>query len=320
VPASTQSWGTEFWAVDLANANVPNVDDLNALPFAVGVFNPNDEAVMVTAEDAEDYQLTVPVAAGRAGFLILDRRDVRGTVGGSLAYRISSPQPIAAWQHNPLLPEEASEEHLSVDGSLLLPAPMLGTRYRVMTREQSFQFLPGYLTVIATAPTQVRVTVTARTSPGEGIRALMPGERLDVELNRGDVLNLQTHGPGADLTGSLVEADQPVVVFGGSEGANAPNTNHCVDGACVANPEVACNDNYDCNDARLNTCCADHIEAQLPPISALGRQHVAARTAARGEAPDLWRILAVEDGTQVETVPPQALYTRLRLDRFNPIR
>ena len=100
-----------------------------------------------------------------------------------------------------------------------------------MTREQSFAQLRGFLTVVAIKeePTTVSVTVTARTQGGVGgIPAMEPGERFEAVLNQFDVLNIKTGAPGADLTGSSIESSQPVVVFAGSEAANVPNTNHCI--------------------------------------------------------------------------------------------
>jgi hypothetical protein len=191
-----------------------------------------------------------------------------------------------------------------------------------MTREQSFDNLRGYLTVMGIEgerPTRVRVTVTAQTRPGPGgIPALMPGQTFETDLSQYDVLNIETNAPGADLTGSLVEADAKVVVFGGSEAANVPNTNHCVDidpmtrvGVCEFKRDEPCSDNYDCNDARLNTCCADHLEEQLFPVETLGTRYIATKSFDRGNEDDYWRILAVEDDTKVETVPPQAVLPTL---------
>ena len=241
----------------------------------------------------------------------LPHRDVDHTGVAPLAYRVRSSIPIVAYQFNPL----DNEEVFSNDASLLLPSHVLGKRYRVMTREQSFARLRGFLTVIAIKeePTTVKVTVTAITQAGvSGIPAMNPGDSHEVILNQYDVLNIETSAPGADLTGSLIEANQDVVVFGGSEAANVPNTNHCIEideydglGVCEYDRDIQCRDNYDCNDNRLNTCCADHIEQQLFPIATWGRHYIASKSYERGEERDYWRIMAAEDDTKVETVPPQ---------------
>ena len=132
-----------------------------------------------------------------------------------------------AYQFNPL----DNEEVFSNDASLLLPSHVLGKDYLVMTREQSFDRLRGFLTVVAVSeePTQVTVTVTAQTQQLTGaIPPLMPGDTFTTVLNKFDVLNIETGAPGADLTGSRIVASENVVVFGGSEAANVPNTTHCI--------------------------------------------------------------------------------------------
>ncbi|MFZ4738201.1 MAG: IgGFc-binding protein [Bradymonadia bacterium] len=315
--------GCDYWAADLDNAFVPGGEegflDAAAEQYAVVVSNPHPEYTgEVTVRNNEEIVEQAVLPPLGLHVFNLPRRDIDGTVLVPHAYRIQSSIPIVAYQFNPL----ENENVFSNDASLLLPSHVLGKKYYVMTREQSFAQLRGYLTVIgidAERPTRVRVTVTAPTRPGTGdIPALQPGETYEVDLNQYDALNLQTNAPGADLTGSLVEADSNVVVFGGSEAANAPNTNHCVDidpetgrGVCEYKRDEPCGDNYDCNEARLNTCCADHLEEQLFPVETLGRRYIATKSFDRGNEDDYWRILAVEDDTKVETVPPQAMIPTL---------
>ncbi len=345
--------GCDYWAADLDNAFVPGGSgflDAAAAPYAVVVSNPHPDftaEVSIYEKDGADADLVTVQSAlvpplGLQVFL-LPRRDADGTVQAYRAYRVRSSIPIVAYQFNPL----DNEDVFSNDASLLLPSHVLGDRYLIMTREQTFDRLRGYLTVIGIdeEPTTVRVTVTAPTQPGVGgIPALMPGDTFETTLHAFEVLNIETHAPGADLTGSLVEADAHVVVFGGSEAANVPNTNHCIGrdanhcvevdevtgegvceydrtapcrgddecgGVCEYDPTVPCEDNYDCNDANLNTCCADHLEQQLFPIATWGRHYIGTKSYDRGLENDYWRILAAEDDTKVETVPPQAIIPTL---------
>lgn len=308
--------GCEYWAVDLDNALVPGGErgflDAAGEQYAVVVSNPHP-SITGTVRVLNNEELVDSAVVPPLGLHVfnLPRRDADGTVLAPLAYLIRSSIPIIAYQFNPL----DNVDVFSNDASLLLPSHVLGKRYYVMTREQSFDRLRGYLTVVGIReePTRVRVTVTAPTMPGTGgIPALRPGETFETVLNQFDVLNIETNAPGADLTGSLVEASQEVVVFGGSEAANAPNTNHCVDidpetgmGVCEYKRDEPCETNYDCNEARLNTCCADHLEQQLFPVSTWGTHYIATKSYDRGLENDYWRILAAEDDTKVETVPPQ---------------
>jgi hypothetical protein len=318
--------GCDYWAADLDNAFVPGGDGfLNAAraPFAVVVSNPHPtftaQVVVHNNEEAVDDTLVPPLGLH---VFNLPHRDIDQTSITPRAYRVRSSIPIVAYQFNPL----ENEEVFSNDASLLLPSHVVGDEYYVMTREQSFDRLRGFLTVIGIGeePTQVSVTVTARTQPGVGgIPAMVPGDTFETVLNQFDVLNIETSAPGADLTGSKITASQSVVVFGGSEAANVPNTNHCVDvdpvdglGQCEADRDVPCRNNYDCNDARLNTCCADHLEQQLFPIKTWGRRYVASKSYDRGEENDYWRIIASEDDTKIETVPPQTVIPTLNAGQW----
>jgi len=309
--------GCDYWAVDLDNAFLGSGDDLldaAGAPFAVVVSNPHPEFTgevsVYNNEELVDQAILPPLGLH---VFNLPRRDVDGTTIAPLAYHVRSGVPIVAYQFNPL----DNEEVFSNDASLLLPSHVLGDEYIVMTREQSFDSLRGYLTVVGISeePTVVNVTVTAPTQedPMGEIPALSAGESLMVTLNAYDVLSLQTNAPGADLTGSRVIADRPVVVFGGSEAANVPNVNHCVEvdertgeGVCEYDGLTVCSTNYDCNLAFLNVCCADHLEQQLFPVNTWGRRYVATKSFDRGLEDDYWRVLAAYDDTKIETEPPVA--------------
>ena len=309
--------GCDYWAVDLDNAFVQGRDgflDAASAPFAVVVSNPNPEYTGVVGV-YDNERLIEEAILPPLGLHIfnLPRRDVEGTILAPLAYRVKSSIPIIAYQFNPL----DNEEVFSNDASLLLPSHVVGEDYIVMTREQSFDRLRGYLTVVGIndEPTSVTVTVSAPTSSGPigGVPALETGESYSVVLNAFDVLSLQTGSPGADLTGSIVTADKPIVVFGGSEAANVPNTNHCVNidprsgqGVCQYDGETICSDNYDCNNASFNVCCADHLEQQMFPTKTWGSYYVATKSFDRGLELDYWRILASQDNTKIETIPPVA--------------
>jgi hypothetical protein len=314
--------GCEYWAVDLDNAFVPGGKsgyyDAAGSQFAVVVSNPNakleatievyDSDGKVLFDSNQQPMEEGPLLPGELRIINLPRRDVNSTVLAPLAYRISSSVPITAYQFNPL----ENVEVFSNDASLLLPENVLGKWYIVMTREQTFELLRGYVTVVATQPgeTVVTITVTAPTLPDNGIPHLKPGESITRTLKQFDVFNIETNKPGADLTGTVVLSTRRVAVFGGSEASNAPNTAHCVlpdegDGLgyCKYDGETACDTVLDCLD--FNTCCADHLEHQMFPVKTWGKHYIASRTFPRGSERDVWRIMAAENNTQITTVPPQ---------------
>lgn len=330
--------GCDYWGVDLDNAFVPGgasgfLDAQNA-QYAIAVANPpespRDAVVEIWRKEAGEIEKVpfdvngdpLPVAPLKPGELRvykLPPRNINGTLLDAKAYRVTSSVPIIAYQFNPL----TNEEVFSNDASLLLPATLLGRDYIVMTREQTFDSLRCYLTVVAVMPgeTQVSIDFTGSTMAGykypqqpteEEIKHYEPGQTAYFTLQQYDVLNIETDRPGADLTGSIVRSDNRIAVFGGSEASNAPNTARCIDvdpitekGVCEYDPNKSCSDLMDCVGAGFNTCCADHIEQQLFPVKTWGTKYVASKSWDRGMESDIWRIMAAKDNTQVLLVPPQ---------------
>jgi hypothetical protein len=330
--------GCDYWGVDLDNAFVPGGGrgyyDAAGAQYAIAVANPPDSPVPTLVEvwykeggvekkvpyDVDGNALeTEPMQPGDLRIYRLPRRDVNGTVLAPQAYRVTASAPVIAYQFNPL----ANENVFSNDASLLLPAMLLGKEYYVMTREQTFDSLRSFITVVAVLPgeTVVSVEVTAPTMVGsiypgapneEEIPHMEPGETRIFKLQQYDVLNIETDRPGADLTGTLVLSDQRVAVFGGSEAANAPNSARCVnidpiteEGFCEYDGETPCKDLMDCVYAGYNVCCADHLEQQIFPVATWGTTYVATKSVDRGQESDIWRILAAEDNTQIVLVPSQ---------------
>jgi len=325
--------GCEYWAVDLDNAHVPGGDtgwfDAQGAQFSIVVGNPSEKYaaevsiyLKVMSSEAEKYEEGVgeevlvqtgsgglpldlsPIPPGELRIFRLEPRNVDATVLDSLAYRIDTSIPVTVYQFNPL---DNLQEVFSNDASLLLPVDVLGKYYIAMTREQTFTNLRGYVTVVAVKDdTQVSLTVTAPTMASNGFDHLQPGDTIVVNMDRYDVFNIETYEPGADLTGTVVLSNHNVAVFGGSEASNAPNTATCgSDGFCEWDGETPCESLLDC--IEFNTCCADHLEQQMLPVKTWGTSYLATKSMERGAEKDIWRIMAAENGTQVTTLPEQAL-------------
>ena len=327
--------GCEYYAVDLDNANVPcGRDELGNIrycdaansQFAVVVSNPDPSTTVYGM--VMDSPIDVPVTAPECGvfpeqdgyvqgftiaprgivILELPARNVEGTRVESLAYRLVSNSPLTAYQFNPL----ENVEVFSNDASLLLPTSTAGTDYWMMTREQTFDDLKGFVTVVGISkePVEVTVTVSTKTLPGDGIPGMRAGDTYTTRLSAYEVLNIETNQIGADLTGSRVQAEGPVLVFGGSEASNAPNTNRCnlETGRCEFDESILCgcedgdldcSPHIPCTTSALITCCADHLEQQLFPVETWGRRYLAVRSVQRGAEQELWRVLAREDDTTI---------------------
>ena len=326
VAAARRSYeGCEYWAVDLDNAVTDDEGAAAAQQYAVVVTNPLEipATVTVSVNDADPgappsvrevavVHLARVEGGGDLAIIDLPAREVDGTSDprlndgpgtflSSRAYHIVSTAPIVAYQFNPL----ENVNVFSNDASLLLPPQSLDGNYDVLSWPQTLAKtndsnsnggvnFRGYLTIVGTAAdTGVSVTVATATVPGGGIPATIPGDTLRFQIGPFDVVNLETGAFNADLTGSQVHADKPVVVFSGTEASDVPFY----------------------SSLSMRQCCADHMEEQLFPTSALASQFVAVKTPQRtkyvrragydvalvDDEVDYWRVLAVKNGTTITT-------------------
>ncbi|HEY3874790.1 MAG TPA: choice-of-anchor D domain-containing protein, partial [Candidatus Kapabacteria bacterium] len=101
---------------------------------------------------------------------------------------------------------------------------------------------------------------------------------FNIILNKGDAYLVEGsyHDVTNDLTGSLIESDQPVAVFSGHHRTAIPDTAVNIDGSPSR----------------------DHCVEQLPPVSAWGDSALVVPYATSA-LPDLVRIVCSEDGTQL---------------------
>ena len=329
--------GCEYWPVDLDNAVVPT-GNAAAQQYAVIVSNPQpDVAAKVTIE--EDTALpgqpneprvvaTATVGVRHLEVFKLGPREVDGSppdtpnggTGTALsrqAFRLRSSFPIVAYQFNPL----ENVNVFSNDATILLPAAALnatGRAYVVGGWPQTiarsddpatnFGFdLRAFLTLVGTTPdTHVHVKTKARIIPGGPLTNGVPaGSEFDATLQPFEVLNLETGDFNADFTGSTIDSDKPTVVYVGSEASDAPKFDTIAERAC----------------------CADHLESQLTPLRAVGRSYVIGRMPNRSRAvaaaggavqpfpePELYRVVAIADGTTTVTTTLPAPYDKLTLD------
>ncbi len=318
--------GCEYWAVDLDNARISSSENAAAQQFAVVVSNPSGMTAHVVVERnladpgwpvLLEVLTEVDVPPQGLKIITLPWAEVDGSAPGtydtgthtaltSHAFRVRSNVPIVAYQFNPL----ENVDVFSNDASLLVPSSALDREYRVLGWPQTIadtdnpatdfhRNLRAFLTVVGIEQgTDVDITVTTDVVGSTAIPPMVAGETRTFHLGPFDVLNLETGDYLADFTGSLVVADNPVVVFSGNEASDVPYV-----------PDLS-----------TRQCCADHLEHQLFPLSSAGTEFVAARTPARtpavaaagapisvlDEEPEYFRILATENNTMVVTTlePP----------------
>ncbi len=322
--------GCEYWAADLDNAVIDATDNAAAQQYAIVVSNAQPDVpvhVTVYQDDSSPGAVNAPyqIASGTIApynlqVFKLGPREVDGSPPGQFntgsgtaltrhAFQIITDFPVSAFQFNPL----DNVDVFSNDASLLKPrealaltAPGLQPVYAVagwpqtiaVTDDPATNFdaanptnLRAFLAIIGTsAGTKVRVHTNAAVVPGGPVPATPAGGVVEATIGPFDVLNLETGGFLADFTGSVIEADQPVVVFSGSECSDAPHYTTLAE----------------------RRCCCDHLENQLDPLRTAGKQfaiaHNPSRTAAVGAAgggvaevpePDFVRFVSASRGGAV---------------------
>lgn len=352
--AEPSNVGCDFWAVDLPNEAVrtPIMNDAAAQQYSVVIANNQDYEVQIQvlknngrvgAAVAEQVVTNTTVAPHTIRQIDLPMREVDGTMGqngtymlgsGSNtfvsphAYHVISSGPVVAYQFNPII------QQFSNDASILIPIQALGRHYYVFGWPTAnpcgpppgdplyLESIPDRtsITVVGVEDnTQVTVNATHPITASGGdtgftIAATPAGTPITFTVNRYDVVHLESDQPSVpiqmcfnfldrdgDFTGSLVTSNKKIAVFTGAErgigfgGAMPPPGPGWEEG---------------------DTCCTDHLEDQLFPTTALGREFVVSRSPVRStdpnwQEPDVYRVLASEDGVVVTTslAPPQDTFT-----------
>lgn len=289
------NFGCDFFAVDLLNGAYSG---LPTDQFAIVVSNVSStRTAHVTVDSTGGTVLfeadVAPLAVGK---FLPERRQRTTTNLEALAFHIQSDIPVVAYQFNPL----NNVGVYSNDATLLVPVSSLDTEYLVMTRGTSLKDLPGYFVVVAvedeTEVSFIPSSTSSGTQPSPGAAPVIPPVPAGVAyplsrvMNKYDVLqvlaaidNTNLAKP-SDLTGTAITADKPIMVFGGSAGAEVPAGNKY----------------------------ADHLEEVMYPISAWGKTYAVAG-APRGVEPSYVRFLAYKDGTAVTLTPDPATGTGTKL-------
>lgn len=257
--------------------------DADGSPFAVVVSNPHNFAVDVTISNGGGTTDTVSVLANEVATLYpaemgFDDQSAGSTSVASLAYKVTTTAPVAAYQFNPL----DNENVFSNDGSLLIPRHTFDTDYYALTWQglevrPASNDLSSYVAVVAWQDaTVVTVTPSADVVAGLTTPGITAGTPTEFTMNAFDVLNLEAGGVG-DLTGTRVQVtgglDATVGVFAGHEAVSilSPGAN----------------------------CCADHIEEMMFPTSTWGSEFAVAHSKVRVDESDILRIMAQSANTTV---------------------
>lgn len=266
--------GCAFWAADLDNISSGGGD---VAQFAVTISNGTAREVSARVETGGgNLEWEGALAPGALQVVPLGPQNVNDSALSSNTYRITTDFPVTVHQFNPL----NNEGVFSNDASLLLPATSVGREYIVngWPTVTASSDLKAFVAIVAVAEGTTEVTVTSpiATLAGSGVAALRPRVPETFSMTQGQILSFTTGDTAAvGFTGMEILATQNVAVFSGSECANIPVDN--------------------------NFC--DHLEEQLFPVDTWGNQFVGGKFEPRGTEPDIWRVVAAEDGTNVMTNP-----------------
>jgi IgGFc binding protein len=299
------------WGVVLANAGEAPADvviEQNDAPYGKPVSTSSVHKVTIAPGSLDEFTMPVRIVdcAAKPGDFASP-----GTCLSSNAFRITSTVPIVVYQFNNLA------HGYSTDASLLLPTTSVGTKYRVTGWPVAHSFpSPGafvqrsYVTIVGTKPgTNVTIKPSWRLKGNGPVAPTAAGALLKMQIGPFDVLNLESDDATlmecfammtppycADLTGTAVDADQPIAVWSGTEesGVGIPEG-----GPMPPDPSSM-------------GCCNQHLEEQLFPVESFGKKFLVTRSPIRSDSnftdwvePDVLRFVGAAATATVTTNLPK---------------
>lgn len=266
------SEGTDFWVCFMRNSIEADRDPIT------GQVNKQDVVdLQLFIAGSEDCKATIEIdgllfkreVLLRGGTVVSVKIDTAAQMRSSekierLAIHVTATKPVSVYGLN--------HRFMTTDTYLGLPVTALGYEYRIMSYEKlrDDPLLISQFGIIATEDsTFVTINPTTPTLGGKS-----RGVPFSVLLKRGDAYNVVA-APGrrfgkADLTGTLIQSNKKIAVFGSHSGAYIPN-----------NEKAGYN----------------HLVEQMPPVAYWGRHYYVGMLA--GCTRSAYRVLAAEGGTKV---------------------
>ena len=258
VGSNYSSVGTDFWVAFPENDDV----EFNTNPPILDLFISAQEGATGTVSVPGDgFEQSWTAGVNGVATVTLPVDDEVYTANGveNKGVHIVSDNPVSVYA--------IDHVQYTTDGYTAIPTPSLGTDYRVMAYENDVTTGAGNygsrFTVVAT----VDGTILHITPSATDIKP-MP---TTVTLNAGQVYQFQDDvNYGSDVTGTQIQSNEPVAVFGGNILAFVPS------GAGFA----------------------DMLIDEMPPVNRWGTTFVTAPLATRDG--DTFRVLANQNGTVVD--------------------
>ena len=259
------------------------------------VYVPTVDQVRAIAETKADMERTRPMdrlICGDVGYgktEVAIRAAFKAVMGGKQVV-ILAPTTVLAQQHARTLGERFADWPIVVDEL---------SRFRTAAeqREVLRGVAEGRIDVVV--GTHVTVVLGGPIQAGSGIPKSPKGAVIRAVLGPFEVLNLSTNveslndliaGILPDMTGTTVESDYPVAVYTGTQRT------------AIRPPESAGFGKFE------ETCCTDHLEDPVLPMTSLGKTfaiaHSPYRNGAAPKEPDLVRLLGAAATTVVNTNLP----------------
>jgi len=225
-------------------------------------------AILFLSRDPNGNVVNCPAPAALA-----QETGVTGT-GIGQAFHISTDYPVVAYQ---ILPYGGGQAGVT-SATLLLPTSAWDTNYMAINAYKASAVVqegfPSLAVLAHQDNTEVTILPKVDIQPGTNVAGAMAGMPAKYTLNAGQFLQItQTE----ELTGSPIQSNNPVAVFGAS--------------TCMSVPSMQ------------NGC--DSAQQQLAPIKALGNEYAAVRYKSRSaseEAPP-WRVVGAVDSTTLTWEP-----------------
>jgi hypothetical protein len=212
--------------------------------------------------------------------------NVTGTGIGE-AFHITTSAPVVAYDIFPY----GGGQSAATSATLLLPTSAWDTNYIGVNAYRKSTAVPEaqpFLQIVAQEDgTDVQILPVAAITGGTGVAPAAAGANAKYSLNKGQLLQLEQP---VELTGSAIQANKPIGVFGGAT----------------------------CLSVDVSATACDGAHQELPPVRALGSQYVGVRYRNRFDAIEEsppWRLVGAVDGTTLSYEPsaPSGAPTTLNL-------
>lgn len=257
-------------------ARIPsgNGQALTYTPLPNGELPPGEIAILFLAQFGGEKIYTPACPAGVNPAVSAVDAALHGTGIGS-SFRIRTSAPVVAYD---IFPYGGGRSAIT-SATLLLPTTAWDTNYIGVAPYGTTVISPDFQSwlqiVAAEDNTQVTISPTYAIVGGNGVPGTGAGQPMTYTINRGQVLQFTQD---QELSGSPIQADKPIGVFGGNR--------------CMTIPNGA------------SACDAGH--QMIPPVRALGNEYVGVRhrdrAAGANESPP-WRIVGAVDGTTLTYEP-----------------